>query len=85
VHEFSIGLVPTGQVLKAGTQLKLRITCIDDEPTSSLEAIAGGHIRRQAPSRVTVFHNEDYPSHVLLPITGGNLMGTYISGGKPYL
>jgi hypothetical protein len=53
-------------------------------PTNSLESIAAGHIRRQSGSRVTVYHNEEYPSHLLLPVTAGNVIGTYISGGKPY-
>ena len=29
----------------------------------------------------TVFHDEDHPSYLLLPITGGNVMNTFFSGG----
>jgi uncharacterized protein len=29
-----------------------------------------------------VHHNADNPSHLLLPITRGNRIGTFISGGK---
>jgi hypothetical protein len=29
-----------------------------------------------------VYHHADYPSHLLLPITRGNRIGTYMSGGK---
>lgn len=85
IYEFQIPLVPTAEVFKAGTRIKLRISSCDDKPAHSLEAIAAGHIRRQTPARLTVFHNGDFPSHVLLPVTGGNVMGTYISGGAPYL
>ena len=31
---------------------------------------------------VTIHHSSEYPSHLLLPITGGNLIGTFMSGGK---
>jgi hypothetical protein len=31
---------------------------------------------------VTVHHSSNYPSHLLLPITKGNRIGTFISGGK---
>jgi uncharacterized protein len=85
IYEFQIPLVATAEVFKAGSRIKLKISGCDDKPVHSLEAIAGGHIRRQTPARITVFHNEDYPSHLLLPVTGGNVMGTYISGGAPYL
>lgn len=86
IYEFNIPLVPTGNLFRAGSRIKLKIACSDDPaPSHSLEALAGGHIRRQSPSRVTVFHNADYPSNLLLPITKGNIMGTFFSGGRPYL
>lgn len=85
IYEFRIGLVPTANLFKAGSRIKLKISCCDDPPANSLEALGAGHIRRQSASRVTVYHGEDYPSHLLLPITGGNVIGTYVSGGHPYL
>jgi uncharacterized protein len=85
VYEFRIPIVPTARRLEPGSRLKLRIACTDDEPAHSLDAIATGHIRRQAPSRVTVYHNAEHPSHLLLPIASGNVLGTYISGGEPYV
>jgi predicted acyl esterase len=85
IYEFKIEILPTANLFKAGSRIKLKIACCDDQPSNSLESIAGGHIRRQSGSRVTVFHNEDHPSHLVLPITAGNVIGTYISGGKPYL
>ena len=32
-------------------------------------------------SRVTVHHNDEYPSHLLLPVTRGNIIGTYVGTG----
>lgn len=86
IYEFDIPLVPTGNLFRAGSRIKLKIACTDDHDLPhSLEVLASGHIRRQSPSRVTVFHDEEHPSYLLLPITEGNIMGTYFSGGKPYL
>ena len=72
-------------LFKAGSRIKIKIACCDDQPPEhALEAIAGGHIRRQSGSRVTVYHNEEHQSHLLLPITAGNIIGTFVSGGHPY-
>jgi len=60
----------------------VKIRCIDDEPKSPLELAATGSLRRTSVARVTAFHNEDYPSYLLLPITKGNVLNTYLSGGK---
>ncbi|MFB6129229.1 MAG: hypothetical protein ABEJ28_00215, partial [Salinigranum sp.] len=43
----------------------------------------GRHLSRQSASRVTVYHDAERPSHLALPITAGNVMGTYRSGGRP--
>ena len=82
IYEFDISLVPTGNLFKAGSRIGLKISCVDDKPTNPLELIASGSLRRTAVSRITVFHNEDYPSYLLLPITKGNILQTYLSGGK---
>ncbi|HEY7062528.1 MAG TPA: CocE/NonD family hydrolase [Chloroflexota bacterium] len=85
VHEFQIPIVPTANLFAGGSRIKLRVSCTDDEPGNSLEAIAAGHIRRQMPARVTVYHDAAHPSCLILPITSGNVLGTYISGGEPYM
>jgi uncharacterized protein len=85
VYEFQIPIVPTANRFAGGSRIKLRISCTDDEPANSLEAIAAGHIRRQMPARVTVYHDAAHPSCLILPITRGNVLGTYISGGEPYM
>jgi predicted acyl esterase len=83
IYEFNIGINAYGILFKTGHRIGIRIKCVDDEkPTTSLELIAIGHVWRQASSRITVFHNADYPSHVLLPITKGNVMEIPISGGR---
>ena len=86
VYEFNIPLVPTGAMFKAGYRILLKLSsCADDKPKDSMEAIAVGHLARQESSRVAVYHNDDYPSHLLLPVTEGNYMGTYVKGAKPYV
>lgn len=83
VYEFNIEIMPYAIEFKPGHRIGVRIKCVDDEdPESCLEGIAVGHIWRQSTSRVTVFHNTDFPSHLLLPVTKGNLIETYISGGS---
>jgi predicted acyl esterase len=82
IYEFNINIVPTANLFKVGHRIGLKIRCVDDEnPRNFLEAIAQGHIWRRRPSWITVYHNSEYPSHLLLPITEGNLIGTYMSGG----
>jgi predicted acyl esterase len=85
IYEFNIPIVPTGNLFKGGYKIKLKISCADDAPINAFERMAGGNIRRQSSSRITVYHNTDYPSHLLLPITKGNIIGTFLSGGKPYV
>jgi predicted acyl esterase len=85
IYEFNIPVVPTGNLFKAGSRIKLKITCTDDPPKNPLEMNACGHLYRQSASRIRVYHNADYPSHLLLPITRGNVLETFVSGGEPYI
>ncbi len=85
IYEFKIEILPTGTLFPAGHRIKLQISGCDDKPSHSMEGLGGGHIRGQKGNRVTIFHNEDYPSNLLLPITKGNVLGTFRSGAKPYL
>ena len=85
IYEFNIPVVPTGNLFKAGSVIKLRISCSDDQPKNPLELIASGNLVRQSPSRIKVCHDADHPSCLLLPITRGNVLETFLSGGKPYL
>jgi predicted acyl esterase len=85
IYEFNIGLIPTANLFKAGSKIGLKITCADEAPKHTFEQIAGGNIRRQSSSRVTVYHDGDHPSHLLLPVTSGNVIGTFLRGGRPYV
>ena len=69
-------------LLTTGARLRLKIRCADDEkPGNHLHAIGAGHVLSQASTRVTVYHDAERASHLLLPITGGNRLGTFMSGG----
>ena len=83
IYEFNVEIRPYGIQLPPGHSLKLKIKSVDDEkPKTFIENLGMGQIWRQKGSHVTVYHNADYPSHLLLPITSGNRLGTFISGGK---
>jgi uncharacterized protein len=83
LYEFNIEIRPIANLFKMGHRIGLRIKCVDDEkPTCFSEAAGQGHLWRQSASRVTVYHNSEHPSHLLLPVTKGNIIGTYMSGGK---
>jgi predicted acyl esterase len=82
IYKFDIKLVATGNLFKVGSRIAVKISCVDDDPKNPLELIGTGSLRRTAVARVTVFHNEDYPSYLLLPVTRGNILNTFFSGGK---
>jgi predicted acyl esterase len=82
IYEFNIKIVPTCNLFKARHRIGLKIRCVDDEkPKTRLEQIAQGHLWRHTLAWITVYHDIDHPSFLLLPITKGNIIGTYISGG----
>ena len=82
IYEFNIEVRPYGILLKAGERIGVKIRGADDEiPDAFIETIAQGQITRPQASHVSVHHNADQPSHLLLPITRGNRIGTFISGG----
>lgn len=85
IYDFKIEIVPTGNLFKAGSKLKLKISCTDDEPKHAMEGIGVGHIRSQKANRITIYHNDKYPSNLLLPVTKGNTLGMFRFGAKPYL
>jgi hypothetical protein len=82
VYELRIPIVATGRRVLAGQRLRLRLKASDLEPAAnSLEALGRNHLNRTRPARITVYHNEDCPSRLDLPITKGNIIGTFFSGG----
>jgi hypothetical protein len=58
----------------------LKISSADDTP-DDLTQVKMNHLYNQTSNTITVYHNAEYPSHLLLPITRGNIIGTYVSGG----
>ncbi|RJR40088.1 MAG: hydrolase, partial [Desulfobacteraceae bacterium] len=83
VYEFNIEIRPYGILFEPGHRIGIRIKCVDDEePISSLEGHSVGHLWRNNVARITVQHNDQYPSHLLLPVTKGNILETYMSGGN---
>jgi predicted acyl esterase len=82
IYELRIPIVPTARLFRAGERIAVRIKCADDEaPVNSLQALARNHLRRPRPARITIHHDEKNPSRLDLPITRGNLIGTFFSGG----
>ena len=82
VYELKIPIVPTARLFQAGERIAVRIKGSDDEPpVNSLQALARNHLRRPRPARSTIHHDESHPSRLDLPITRGNLIGTFFSGG----
>ncbi|MHB8565496.1 MAG: CocE/NonD family hydrolase [Nitrososphaerales archaeon] len=82
IYRFKIELLPISYLFKTGTKLGLRISCSDktgDPPKSPIDAVGVGHISGQSVSRVTVYHDSENPSNLLLPITKGNVIGTFFS------
>ncbi|HJU61234.1 MAG TPA: CocE/NonD family hydrolase, partial [Candidatus Binatia bacterium] len=82
IYELRIPIVATARLFQAGERIAVRIKGADDEPAlNSLQALARNHLRRPRPVRITIHHDESHPSHLDLPITRGNLIGTFFSGG----
>ncbi|HET7671554.1 MAG TPA: CocE/NonD family hydrolase [Burkholderiales bacterium] len=82
IYGLTIPIVPTARLFRAGERLVVRIKGADDEPPqTSLQAIARNHLRRVRPARITVHCDPSRPSWIELPITRGNLIGTFFSGG----
>lgn len=82
IYEFDIEVRPYAIRMRPGTRLALRVKSVDDEkPANALQAIAMGHVWSPESSRVSVYHDGDHPSALLLPIVRGNRIGTFMSGG----
>jgi predicted acyl esterase len=80
VYPLAINLNPTAALIKAGHRIVLKISSADDVP-EDLTKVKMNHLCRQTPNTITVYHDAQHPSHLLLPITRGNIIGTYVSGG----
>lgn len=80
---YHINLMPIAHVFAKGHRIALRVSSSDtDPPGSFFDLIAQGHLLQQRPSWVSILHDAEYPSVLSLPITSGNRIGTYMSGGR---
>jgi uncharacterized protein len=80
VYQFSFDIWPIACLFPAGHRVMLKISSADDPPTD-LYQVGHEHLVSQANNTVTIYHSAQYPSHLLMPITRGNVVGTYVSGG----
>ncbi len=82
VRGYEIPIVPAACRLRPGQRLGLRVKDADDEaPPDMVRGTALGHVARQNSALITIWHDEDHPSALLVPVTDGNLLGTFLSGG----
>ena len=82
VYRLQIQLAPGARRMHPGERIGLRIKVADDEaPPDAIRGAGYGHLQRSVAARVQVHHSEDHPSQLHLPITAGNLLGTFFSGG----
>ena len=80
--ELQIAIAPAARSLGPGERLGLRIKAADDEPPADAVRAAGyGHLQRSTSARIEVHHSAELPSCLLVPVTEGNVIGTFISGG----
>jgi putative CocE/NonD family hydrolase len=82
IYQIKIGIIPTAKLFRAGSKIGLLISSSDHDPDTPLGVLGSTHIKRQSPSRITIYHDDDHPSQLILPITSGNVLGTFMSGGK---
>ena len=80
IYSFSISLNPTANLFKAGHRIMLKISSADDKP-KDLYHVGHEHLVSNTQNTITIYHSAEHPSHLLLPITKGNIVGTYVSGG----
>lgn len=75
--------VPTAILMRPGTRLRLRIRCTDegDDVPDILANHAVGLLAGAERHEVTIHRDPEHPSHLLLPITRGNRIGMFVSGG----
>jgi predicted acyl esterase len=83
IYEFNIEVVPTGYLFKSGHRICVKISGADDEKGAGFVAgITSPHLWDQTPKTITVYHDADHPSHLLLPITRGNVVETFIGAPR---
>jgi uncharacterized protein len=84
VYPLRIDIRPYGIEFESGSRLRLRIRTTDhgDPNPDILSNHAVGLKAGAQDNVVTVFHDAERPSHLVLPITKGNRINTFLSGGR---
>lgn len=83
IRQYNIPIVPAACRLLPGWRLGIRIKAADDEePADMVRGTALGHVARQNAAVLTVHHDEEHASALLVPVTEGNILGTFASGGS---
>jgi uncharacterized protein len=80
VYKLCFDIWPIANLFKVGHRIMLKINSADDPP-ETLYQVGQSHLISQSANTITIYHNSRYPSHLLIPITRGNVVGTYVSGG----
>jgi uncharacterized protein len=80
VYRFSFVMNPTAHLFKAGHRIMLKISSADDVP-ENLYQVGHEHLCSQTPNTITIYHDADHPSSITLPVTKGDYIGTFSSGG----
>lgn len=80
---YELGFCGLGVRLVPGERLALRLASSDEEeaPPDPLRVTVLGHVARQRASVVSIHHGPSRPSALVLPVTEGNVLGTFLSGG----
>jgi predicted acyl esterase len=83
IYLFSIEVRPYAIEMRPGTKFRLRIRSTDqgDAVPDILHNHAVGLLAAADTTVVSIHHDEDHASHLLLPITKGNRIGMFVSGG----
>lgn len=80
--QLSIAIAPAARSLAPGERLGLRVKVADDErPGDAVRAAGYGHLQRPTSARIEIHHSAERASRLLVPVTEGNVIGTFISGG----
>lgn len=84
IVRLDVDIRPVGVLLRSGSRLKLVLRTTDEgDPNADiLSNHAVGLLAGAEHNRVFVHHDEDHPSALVLPVTKGNRIGTFLSGGR---
>ena len=84
VYPLAIDIRPYGIAFESGSRLRLKIRTTDhgDPNPDILSNHAVGLIAGAQDAVVSIHHDPQHPSHLVLPITAGNIINTFLSGGR---